>query len=75
MARTLALQWREYIKFEIFLTVSENFTDLTYDYPSFSHVEHHDWWLVRVTLVVAFGFLSNNFGRWQEPTNDHFAKK
>ena len=26
------------------------------------------WWLVRVTLVVAFGFLPQNFGRWQGPT-------
>ena len=22
------------------------------------------WWLVRVTLVVAFGFFAQNFGRW-----------
>ena len=22
------------------------------------------WWLVRVTLVVAFDFLPQNFGRW-----------
>ena len=27
------------------------------------------WWLVRVTLVVAFGFLPQNFGRWRGPTN------
>ena len=26
-------------------------------------------WLVRVTLVVAFGFLPQNFGRWWGPTN------
>ena len=22
------------------------------------------WWLIRVSLVVAFGFLPPNFGRW-----------
>ena len=27
------------------------------------------WWLVAVTLVVAFSFLSPNFGRCQGPTN------
>ena len=26
----------------------------------------YDWWLVRVTLVVAFGFLPQNVGRWRE---------
>ena len=26
------------------------------------------WWLVRVTLVVAFGFLPNNFGRYRSGT-------
>ena len=25
------------------------------------------WWLVRVTLVVAFNFLPQKFGRWQVP--------
>ena len=24
------------------------------------------WWLVGVTLVVAFGFLPQNFGRWRD---------
>ena len=33
------------------------------------------WWLIRVTLVVAFGFLPQNFGRWWGPTNDGFAQK
>ena len=33
------------------------------------------WWLVRVTLVVAFGFLPQNFGRWQGPTDCCFAQK
>ena len=28
------------------------------------------WWLPRITLVVAFGFLPQNFERWQGPTND-----
>ena len=27
------------------------------------------WWLVRATLLVAFGFLSQNYGKWQGPTN------
>ena len=27
------------------------------------------WWLVRVILVVAFGFLLQNVGRWYGPTN------
>ena len=30
------------------------------------------WWLVRVTLVVAFGFLPQNFGRWWGPTSGNF---
>ena len=29
----------------------------------------HDWWLFRVTLVVAFGFLNQIFGRLREPMN------
>ena len=33
------------------------------------------WWLVRVTLMVAFGFLPHDFGWWWGPTNDGFAKK
>ena len=33
------------------------------------------WWLIRVTFVVAFGFLPQNFGRWQGPTNHHFSQK
>ena len=28
-----------------------------------------NWWLIRVTLVVAFGFLPQQFGRWWGPTN------
>ena len=32
------------------------------------------WWLVIVTLVVAFGFLPN-FGRWWGHTNDGFCLK
>ena len=31
------------------------------------------WWLVRVTCVVAFGFLPQNFGRWWGPTSDTFC--
>ena len=31
-----------------------------------------DWWLV--TLVVDFGFLTQNFGRWRGPTNNSFAQ-
>ena len=31
-----------------------------------------DWWLVRDTLVVSFGFLPQTFGSWQGPTNDTF---
>ena len=30
------------------------------------------WWLVRVTLVVAFGFLPKNFGRWWGPMSSIF---
>ena len=26
---------------------------------------HDFWWLVRVTLLVAFGFLPKNFASWQ----------
>ena len=33
------------------------------------------WWLVGITLVVAFGFLLKNFERWQSLTNDGFAHK
>ena len=35
----------------------------------------NNWWLVRVTLVVAFGFLPQKFGRWQGSMNCHFAQK
>ena len=28
------------------------------------------WYLIRVTLVVAFGILLQNFGRWQGHIND-----
>ena len=31
------------------------------------------WWLVRVNLVVPFGFLSQVFGRYWGPANDTFA--
>ena len=31
------------------------------------------WWLVRVTLVVAFGFLPHNFRWWQGPMNHSFV--
>ena len=34
-----------------------------------------DWWLVRVTLVVAFRFLPQSFGRWRAPTNCQFVQK
>ena len=27
----------------------------------------YNWWLVRVTFVVAFGFLPQHFVRWQDP--------
>ena len=37
--------------------------------------ESNYWWLITVTLVVAFGFLPQNFGRWWGPTNCHFARK
>ena len=30
---------------------------------------NNHWWLIRITLLVAFGFLSQTFGRWQGPTN------
>ena len=30
-------------------------------------------WLVKITLVVAFGFLPQNFERWQGPMNCLFA--
>ena len=33
------------------------------------------WLFVRVTLVAAFGFLPQNFGRWWGSTNCHFAWK
>ena len=33
------------------------------------------WWLVKVTLEVAFDFLPQNFERWQGPMNDDFAQK
>ena len=33
-----------------------------------------NWWLVRVALVIAFGFFPQNFWRWREPMNDGFAK-
>ena len=29
----------------------------------------HFRWLIRVSLVVTFGFLSQNFGRWRGPAN------
>ena len=29
-----------------------------------NHLSVTHWWLLRVTLVVAFGFLHQNFGRW-----------
>ena len=32
-----------------------------------------NWWLVRVTLMVAFDFLRQNFGRWQGPANHPFV--
>ena len=32
-------------------------------------MKHCHWWLVRVNLVVAFGFFLQNFGRWQGPVN------
>ena len=31
------------------------------------------WWLVRITLVVAFGFLPQNLGGSRGPTNDTVA--
>ena len=34
----------------------------------------HYWWLGRVTLVVAFGFLPQNFRRWWGPMNDGFTQ-
>ena len=33
------------------------------------------WWLVRVTLVVALGFLPQNYGRWLGRINCYFAQK
>ena len=32
-----------------------------------------NWWLLRVTLVVPFGYFTKNFERWWGPTNDTFA--
>ena len=29
---------------------------------------NNHWWLIRITLLVAFRFLSQSFGRWQGPT-------
>ena len=29
----------------------------------------HYWWLFRITLMVTFGFLPQNFGMWWGPTN------
>ena len=34
-----------------------------------------NWWLIRVTLLVAFWFLPQNFGRWWRPTYDGFCSK
>ena len=34
-----------------------------------------NWWLVRVTLVVAWWLFPQNFGRWWGPTNHYFAQK
>ena len=43
----------------------KNFQVLTEE----KHIGKVYWWLVRVTLVVAFGFLPQNFGKWWGPTN------
>ena len=32
-----------------------------------------DWWLFRVTLLLAFGFLPQNFGRWRGAMNHSFV--
>ena len=37
------------------------------------HSRINNWRLVRITLVVAFGFLPKNFGRWWGSMNDTFA--
>ena len=34
-----------------------------------------NWWLIRVTLLVAFWLLPQNFGRWWRPTFDGFCSK
>ena len=36
---------------------------------NFRYVPTNHWWLVIVTLVVAFGFLPKNFRRWWGPVN------
>ena len=37
------------------------------------HISIDHWWLIRVTLVVAFGFLPQNFGKVAVPTNSTFV--
>ena len=39
------------------------------------NIKKNIWWLVVVTLVLAFGFLSQNFRKWLGPMNCRFAQK
>ena len=43
------------------------------DIVSYSMLQIVYWWLVRATLVVAFGFLPQNFGRWWGPMNSKLS--
>ena len=52
------------------LLVSQGRVESKFSIDSLKHLQDI-WWLVRVTLVVAFG--PQNCGRWWGPTNDNFA--
>ena len=59
--------------FHIIFSLWRCFIDLMFSFNGLVHYCY--WWLVRVTLVVVFGFLAKHFRRWQGPTNYHFARK
>ena len=52
--RCMLLNEAGFVTFTAFEILANCWRRLSLDY----------WWLVRVTLVVAFGFLPQNFGRW-----------
>ena len=56
------------------LTMKINLWDTSHWYRRCGNIQHY-WWLVRVTLLVAFGFLLQNFGKWWGPTNDVLIRK